>query len=251
MTKSPESARYTRVAVFLHWAIALFIIFNLVLGLVMDPFKGPERYYILTVHQSVGMTVLLLTVVRVVWRLMNPPPPYPEGMPAVERHAAALVHFLLYAAMVMMPLSGWFMISANPPAGSAGEQALFEMITGKFGMRGFEDEAGGATVPNAPAAEARPAPAPAVQEPALRPKPRVVKFWFVLPLEKIGVLEQLGETRDGFKGQDVIHEYFLNWHVVSAWLMMALLILHVLGALKHQYFDRHPSMQRMGVGRME
>ena len=65
---------------------------------------------------------------------MNPPPPYPEGMPGWEKHTAAFTHVLLYA---LMPLSGWLMAPANPPAGSAGQKAQIKRATARLGMRGF------------------------------------------------------------------------------------------------------------------
>jgi cytochrome b561 len=147
--------------------------------------------------------------------------------------------------MVLMPLSGWFTISpTRPPA--RGRESIARDGYRPIGMRGFEGEWRCLCLKRQ-----QPHPCRSTSGCAsTASKPRVVKFWFVLPLEKIGVLEQLGETRDGFKGQNELHEYFINWHSVGAWLTIALLILHVLGALKHQYKDKHPSMQRMGIGRM-
>ena len=71
-------------------------------------------------HASSGLTVLTLTVARVVWRLFNAPPPYLAAMKPWERHTAHFAHFLLYAAMVLMPLTGWAILSAHPPPGSPG-----------------------------------------------------------------------------------------------------------------------------------
>ena len=76
---------------------------------------------------AVAVTVLVLTVARVVWRLLNDPPPYPAGMKSWERHTAHFAHFLLYAAMVLMPLSGWAILSAHSPPGSRG--AVVEFAT--------------------------------------------------------------------------------------------------------------------------
>jgi len=57
--------RYTRVAVALHWSIALLILFNLGLGFYMEGFKPPLRSMIVPLHISSGLTVLILTGVRV------------------------------------------------------------------------------------------------------------------------------------------------------------------------------------------
>lgn len=88
---------------FLLWAIAAFIIFNLCTGFFMEGWPPPVRFLALMLHVSSGVTVRALRVVRVVWRLISKPPPYPAGMKAWERHTAHVAHFLLYAAMVLMP----------------------------------------------------------------------------------------------------------------------------------------------------
>src|ERR1019366_894992 len=117
--------RYPRAAIVLHWAIAVFIIFNLCSGFLMEGLPWPVRFIALVLHVSSGLTVLALTVARVIWRLLNDPPPYPAGMKPWERHTAHFAHFLLYAAMVLMPLSGWAMLSAHPPPGSRGAAVQF------------------------------------------------------------------------------------------------------------------------------
>src|ERR1039457_1643733 len=72
--------RYTRVAIVLHWAIAAFIVFNLCIGFFMQSWPPPIRFIALMLHVSWGMRVLALAVERVVWGLLNAPPPYPVGM---------------------------------------------------------------------------------------------------------------------------------------------------------------------------
>lgn len=106
--------RYTLVAIYLHWAIAGFIIYNLVSGFLIwdfarDFFKMHRPLYGIgiTTHLSSGMTVLALTGVRIIWRLMHEPPAYPATMKRWERHASHFAHFLLYAGMLLMPLTGW------------------------------------------------------------------------------------------------------------------------------------------------
>ncbi len=65
-------------------------------------------------HKSVGLTILVLVVLRLIWRFTHPPPPLPAHMPAWERYAANASHFLLYTLMIAMPLLGWAMVSASP-----------------------------------------------------------------------------------------------------------------------------------------
>ncbi|WP_084419994.1 cytochrome b/b6 domain-containing protein [Henriciella litoralis] len=103
-----QSSRYSAVAIALHWVIALAIGFMIWLGWNMD---GNEARYQL--HKSVGITILLLTVARIVWRLINRPPPLPAGMPAYERAASHFVHIAFYTLLIVMPLSGWLLVSTS------------------------------------------------------------------------------------------------------------------------------------------
>ena len=110
---STLTTRYTNVAIALHWTIAFLIIGNLVLGLQLDSFKGIDRFAMYQLHKSFGISVLLLTVVRIAWRLTHRPPPYEATLKAWERRAATATHSLFYIAMIAMPLTGWIMVSAS------------------------------------------------------------------------------------------------------------------------------------------
>ena len=101
--------RYTRVAIAFHWVIAALIVFNLWLGLAHDSL--PRDWQVMPVHKSVGLTVLVLTLARIAWRLAHPAPPLPADLQPWERIAANASHFLLYAFMLAMPLTGWMMVS--------------------------------------------------------------------------------------------------------------------------------------------
>ncbi len=112
---SPASTqRYTRVAMWLHWAIALVIIGNLIGGLVMEDLPQSIRFLAYQMHKSFGLTVLFLTLARIAWRFMNPPPPLPAGMTSFERIASHGVHLAFYVLMIAIPLTGWAMVSASP-----------------------------------------------------------------------------------------------------------------------------------------
>ncbi|MDR3450983.1 MAG: cytochrome b [Alphaproteobacteria bacterium] len=112
--KSTATASYNSIAKTLHWLIALGIIFMLTLGWCFDFFpKGESRFFAIQLHKSVGITILLLVFLRVLWRLTHAAPPFPATMPLWEQRAAYAGHFLLYAAMICMPLSGWTMVSAS------------------------------------------------------------------------------------------------------------------------------------------
>jgi cytochrome b561 len=62
-------------------------------------------------HKAIGITVLALTVLRVAWRLVHRPPPLPAFTPAWERGVAHATHWTLYVLLLVMPLSGWAMVS--------------------------------------------------------------------------------------------------------------------------------------------
>jgi cytochrome b561 len=221
------------VAIVLHWAIAAFIIFNLLSGLFADALPRPLRVAVFAVHISSGFTVLVLTVVRVAWRLTNDPPPYPAEMKQWERHTAHVAHFLLYAAMVLMPLSGWAMLSAHAPPGSPG--AVAEQ----------------ASRPAPPPDMAPPANMPAVSGslPAPPAAPPAVTLWGLVSMPMIRPIEAIGTEPGGLPAQRRLHESFEDWHRVGGFLLLGLLLLHIAGALKHQYIDRHAEFARMGFGR--
>lgn len=99
----------------LHWAIAGIIFFLIGLGfytaeIVTDVY---EQFGLVQIHKSWGFTVFVLILIRLVWRLMNPTPALPAGMPGWERAFAHLGHLALYALMIAMPVSGWLMASAS------------------------------------------------------------------------------------------------------------------------------------------
>jgi len=104
--------RYHGVAIWFHWAIALLVLANLALGLLHESLFDGLRW-VMPVHKSIGFTVLALTLGRIYWRLTHRPPPHPSGMAAWERVAAGATHFLLYALMLALPLSGWAMVSGT------------------------------------------------------------------------------------------------------------------------------------------
>jgi cytochrome b561 len=101
--------RYTRTAVILHWLIALLILGQIGFGWFLEeiPRGTPARTIYVNVHKSTGMLIGLLIFFRLYWRLRHPAPLFPDSMPAWERSAARASHGLLYACMLIMPLSGY------------------------------------------------------------------------------------------------------------------------------------------------
>lgn len=109
-------SRYGNVAIALHWLIALAVLVNIALGLYMAdlPNSDPMKFQIIQFHKSVGLSVLMLSLIRVAWRLVNPVPPLPADMNPILKRFARMTQFLLYMLIVAIPLSGWLMVSASP-----------------------------------------------------------------------------------------------------------------------------------------
>jgi cytochrome b561 len=163
---STEAIRYTRVAVWLHWTIAAFILFNLAVGWGHDLFPKPAAASLMSLHKASGLTVIALALVRLAWRLTHRPPPYDPVMKAWEVLLARITHWLFYLLMVAAPLTGWLMVSANGRS------------TSWFGLF------------------------------AVGPLP-------------VG-------------GGDEAHDIYEDRHELIGWILAALIVLHLLGALKHQ-----------------
>jgi cytochrome b561 len=187
-----QHSRYSTVAIALHWAIAALIIFNLMLGSVMESFPRPIRFLLVGTHAIAGLLVLVLSVVRVLWRLTHRPPPLAADMTAWERTLAHAVHYALYLMMLVMPLIGWAILSAHPSRPGHGIPLLGPLELPPFGF---------------------------------------ISRW-----------------QDPF--QKLMHDRFVGLHETGGWIMLGLLLLHVAGALKHQWIDKHAELARMGVGRV-
>lgn len=168
--------RYSGGAIVLHWLLALALAFQLALGFVMP--RDASGFALFQLHKSVGITVLLLTLVRIGWRLAHKAPPAVEG--GVGGMLAKAVHALLYVFMLGAPLTGWALVST----------ATIKMPTLVFG----------------------------------------VLPWPHLPLGA------------------AIHEPMEELHELLAWMGLALIVLHILGALRHQFLIKDNLLRRMGPG---
>ena len=93
----------------LHWIIVLMIINQWVIAERAEDLTGFAKFKALNWHKWFGMTVLMLAVIRLAWRLMNPVPDLTAETRPWERHLAKVSHFLLYLLIFAMPLSGWLM----------------------------------------------------------------------------------------------------------------------------------------------
>jgi cytochrome b561 len=168
--------RYSSVAILLHWAIAVALAFQLALGFAMP--KDESGFALYQLHKSVGITILLLTLARLAWRVMRRPPPAVEG--GFQGFLAKAVHTLLYVFMIGMPLTGWAMVSTDP----------LNIPTILYGA-----------VP-----------------------------WPHLPLPA------------------GLNALFEDTHALLAWMGLALIALHIAGALRHQWLIKDGLLRRMAPG---
>ncbi|MGH1422352.1 MAG: cytochrome b/b6 domain-containing protein [Hyphomonas sp.] len=174
-----RSYRYTAVAIALHWVMAILLVFMIWLGWNMDDHEGRIQ-----LHKSIGITLLILTVARIVWRWLNPPPPLPD-MPSLEKRASHLVHMGFYGLTLALPLAGWVLVSSSK----------FHVPTVLFGTISW---------PHLP---------------------------FMGPFKT-----ELG------------HTLVETLHSKGAWLLIALLALHVAGAVKHEVTGDEGVLRRMLPG---
>ena len=175
-----NAPRYTAPAIALHWLLALLLIGSFSMGTYMSdlPFS-PFRLKLYNWHKWAGVTILVLSFVRLAWRISHRPPA-DLAMPAWQAKAAHATHHLLYALFFIVPLVGWAYSSA----------AGFPIV------------------------------------------------WFgVLPLPDFVPVDK------------ALAEAIKPWHERSAMLMAALVLLHVAGAVKHQFIDRDGLIARMRLRR--
>lgn len=195
-----STQRYTKVAIILHWLIALAIFFMIGLGWYMTdlPKDGPKqiafdvfdwglytwqlaelgspRMFYFNLHKSVGLTLLALVLFRLYWRITHKPPVMLTSYRVWERKLATGTHHFLYLLMIAIPVTG-----------------LLMSLNSKFGIN-----------------------------------------WFGLHL------------LDGVDDKAMRHTYE-ELHEFGANLMVVLLIVHVLGALKHKFIDKDETMSRMSL----
>lgn len=116
MTKASaiRGPRYTATAIALHWLIAALIVGGFTLGLSMVGLPlSRQKLQWYAWHKWIGITVFLLSCARLAWRWWHAPPPPPSMMPGWQVRAASFVHGLLYALVIVIPVTGWLYSSAT------------------------------------------------------------------------------------------------------------------------------------------
>ena len=179
--------RYSSVAILLHWLIALAILTNIGVAWYFNTLHGAAKIEPVQLHKSIGITVLMLTTLRLGWRLAVPPPPLPSYVTGWEKWLARAVHVGFYVIMFGMPLSGWALSSASP---------LIHVFP--------------------------------------------IVLFHTVPWPTIAPLASL--PHDQMKQA---HEAFTLTHDLLAKLAYGLVVLHVAGALKHQFISNDDVVARM------
>ncbi|GAA3906220.1 hypothetical protein GCM10022276_25920 [Sphingomonas limnosediminicola] len=106
--------RYSNTAVTIHWITVVLVLFQIWLGLSFaDMAQGSARGNLFTWHKTIGATILLLTIIRLTYRLTNPPPPYPTDLPRWEQIAGTWNHRLFYILLIGLPIGGLIAVSGH------------------------------------------------------------------------------------------------------------------------------------------
>ena len=180
-------AKYTGIAIVLHWLVALLISLNLLLIWFVNYWPEERVRLAIDTHKSIGITVLGLAALRLLWRLTHQPPALPSHYVRWEQRASHAAHILLYVLIFSMPISGWLHDSAWKDAATHPMQ-LFGLI-----------------------------------------------LW-----PRIGWIMNIEPTT-----KEMLHDAFGALHAWTSYLLYALVTLHIAGALKHQFVDKHPELRRM------
>jgi cytochrome b561 len=98
----------------LHWIVVALVATQFILANIAERLPlGMEKLATLTRHKSIGITILLLTILRLIWRFANVRPQWPATMRLWERRLAGVSHTAFYLLLIATPLAGWIMSSAR------------------------------------------------------------------------------------------------------------------------------------------
>ena len=112
LRNSPD--HYGIISQSLHWVIVVLVSIQFVVGsIAADLPLGMQRLILLSRHKSIGMTIFILMILRLLWRLANTVPQLPVIMPGNEQRLAHLTHWLFYILLLCIPVAGWINSSAS------------------------------------------------------------------------------------------------------------------------------------------
>jgi cytochrome b561 len=110
------TSSWGRVARWFHWILGVAIIGMLAYGWWMNHIPArPDRFFYRSIHADIGYLILLLTVLRLIWRGVNPAPALPSDTPPWQRVAASVSHWALYGVTILVAMLGWAHSGARTP----------------------------------------------------------------------------------------------------------------------------------------
>jgi cytochrome b561 len=145
----PAATCYTLTAQALHWLTVLLILTILPVAWVMMSLPtAPQQTWMLVLHRSLGVTIFAVVVLRLAWRSTHPAPPSPSGVPRLMEMISQVTHWLLYALLLLMPVTGYlqsadgrpvsylglFNLPALPKDKALGDAANFLHLLGQWGL---------------------------------------------------------------------------------------------------------------------
>ena len=114
-----RTVRYRKVVMWIHWITAMLVLMQIYIGFTFHdlPRGSDERAFLFGWHKTWGAVILLLALIRLAIRLINPPPPYPSDYPKWQRFVAVWNHRLFYFLLVALPLTGLAAVSGRAKEG--------------------------------------------------------------------------------------------------------------------------------------
>lgn len=113
-----ERNRYSPVGIAFHWVMALLVMFQIGWGYYSSWLPaGGDKLHAFEVHSAVGLPILVLAILRFIWRLMIPGPVNDADRQGWQTQAAYAIHYVFYIAFFGLPLSGWAMWSSYAEPG--------------------------------------------------------------------------------------------------------------------------------------
>ena len=119
-SSGPVAIRYRKIVMWIHWITAILVVMQVYIGFTFHRVleQGtPERAFVFGWHKTWGALILILALVRLAVRLLNPPPPYPSDYPKWKRFFAVWNHRLFYFLLIALPLTGLAAVSGRAESG--------------------------------------------------------------------------------------------------------------------------------------
>lgn len=146
MSLRNTETRYGIPAQILHWGMLLLFI---ALWFIAESFdelpKGPEKLQLIALHKSLGVTAMMLVVLRLAWRSVNPAPAAPPEMNGMQQKIAGGLHILLYVCMFAMPITGYLTsVAGGHPVEFFGLFTLPDLVSQNHDLKELAEDAHGA-----------------------------------------------------------------------------------------------------------